>query len=369
MTAATPEGTQAYVAARSTNNVVREHFRDVEGLLISSIGLGTYLGHHDEETDELYQRAVIRAVERGCNVIDTAINYRCQRSERSIGQALRDLAKKGIGSEQVVVATKGGFIPYDDAPPGDIQQYLDEIFFKTGLLEPADVVGGCHAMTPRYLENQLDRSLQNLGVETIDIYYLHNPETQLDELPRQEFVGRMRAAFECLEKAAANGKISFYGVATWNAFRQPAQAGDYLSMEEVVSLAREVGGDAHRFRFVQLPYSLAMTEALAGQNQSVGDHKMSALMAAEELGVRVMSSASIAQGRLTHGLPDWLGKLLKGMDSDVQRALQFARSTPGLTTALVGMKQVEHVDENLGVAKIAPAPVDDFLKLFEVDSR
>lgn len=369
MTAATPEGTQAYVAARSTHNVVREHFRDVEGLLISSIGLGTYLGHHDEETDELYRRAVVRAVERGCNVIDTAINYRCQRSERSIGQALRDLAKKGIGSEQVVVATKGGFIPYDDAPPGDTQQYLEENFYKTGLLEPADVVGGCHAMTPRYLEHQLDRSLENLGVETIDIYYLHNPETQLDEVPRQEFVGRLRAAFECLEKVAANGKIGFYGTATWNAFRQPAHAGDFLSMEEVVSLAREVGGDAHRFRFVQLPYSLAMTEALAGQNQSVDGHKMSALMAAEELGISVMSSASIAQGRLTHGLPDWLGKLLKGMDSDVQRSLQFARSTPGLTTALVGMKQVEHVDENLGVAKIAPAPVEDFLKLFEVDSR
>ncbi len=270
MTAATPEGTQAYVAARSTHNVVREHFRDVEGLLVSSIGLGTYLGHHDEETDELYRRAVVRAVERGCNVIDTAINYRCQRSERSIRQALKDLSKKGIGSEQVVVATKGGFIPFDSTPPGDVQQYLEENFFKTGLLEPADVVGGCHAMTPRFLENQIDKSLENLGIETIDIYYLHNPETQLDEVPRQDFVGRLRAAFECLEKAAEKGKINFYGVATWNAFRQATQAGDYLSMEEVVKLAREVGGDTHRFRFVQFPYSLATTEALTGQNQSVG---------------------------------------------------------------------------------------------------
>jgi aryl-alcohol dehydrogenase-like predicted oxidoreductase len=369
MTAATPEGTQAYVAARSTGDVVREHFRDVDGLLISSIGLGTYLGHHDEETDELYQRAIIRAVGQGCNVIDTAINYRCQRSEKSIGQALKELAKKGIGPEQVVVATKGGFIPFDSAPPGDVQQYLEESFFKTRLLEPSDVVGGCHAMTPRFLENQLDRSLENLGVEAIDIYYLHNPETQLDEVPRQEFFGRLRTAFEFLEKAAAKGKISFYGVATWNAFRQSTQADDYLSMEETVKLAREVGGESHRFRFVQLPYSLAMTEALAGQNQSVGQDEMSPLMAADELGIKVMSSASIAQGRLTHGLPDWLGKLLKGLDSDVQRSIQFARSTPGLTTALVGMKQDEHVDENLGVAKIPPAPVEDFLKLFEVDSR
>jgi aryl-alcohol dehydrogenase-like predicted oxidoreductase len=237
------------------------------------------------------------------------------------------------------------------------------------LLEPADVVGSCHSIAPRFLENQLEQSLVNLGVDTVDIYYIHNPETQLDAVPRREFVGRLRSAFEVMERAAADGKIGYYGVATWNGFRQSSQAGDYLSMEEVVQLAREVGGDAHRFRFVQLPYSLAMTEALAGQNQRVGQQDLSPLMAADELGISVMSSASIAQGRLTHGLPDWLGKLLKGLDSDVQRSLQFARSTPGLTTALVGMKQVEHVDENLGVAKVPPAPVEDFLKLFEVDSR
>jgi aryl-alcohol dehydrogenase-like predicted oxidoreductase len=370
MKCATPEGTQEYVNARSTEGVSREHFREAHGLWLSSIGLGTYLGAHDHATDELYRTAIVRAVESGCNVLDTAINYRCQRSERSIGRALTDLAARGIGREQIVVATKGGFIPFDGEPPQNLNEYLETAFYSTAILRPDDIVGGCHAMTPRYLENQLEKSLTNLELETVDIYYLHNPETQLSEVPREEVMQRLRAAFEFLEKAAADGKINYYGTATWNAYRQSPKGDDYLSLTDIVSLAEEVGGEKHRLRFIQFPHSLATPEAFTNPTQNIGEGQtLSALLAAVELGLVVTSSASIGQGRLTKGLPDWLGKLLKGVDSDVQRAIQFARSTPGLTTALVGMKQIEHVDENLAVAKIPPTPMDDFLKLFEVNNR
>ncbi len=369
MNAATSEGTQTYLNARSGEGVAREHFRRVEDLWFSSVGFGTYRGHHDEATDELYRLAVVRAVESGCNVIDTAINYRCQRSERSIAEAMRDLAKKGIGRDQIVLSTKGGFIPFDGQPAKDPKDYLQKTFITTGVLDPADVVEGAHAMTPRYLENQLDRSLSNLGLETIDIYYLHNPETQLGEVPRDEFNQRLRAAFEFLEKAAADGKIRFYGTATWNAYREQPQAQDYLCLRDVVDLARQVGGDKHRLRFIQLPYNLAMPQALVEHNQPVEENNFSTMLAAEELGVHVISSASLLHGKLTRGMPEWLGKLLKGFTSDAQRSIQFARSAPGLTTALVGMKQIEHVVENMAVSQIPPAPVDDYLKLFEVDGR
>src|SRR4051812_9654885 len=84
---ATSEGTARY-AARLQGTVAQEHFREFQGLKISSIGLGTYLGEHDASTDAQYRDAIMRAVELGCNVIDTAVNYRFQQSERSIGQAL-----------------------------------------------------------------------------------------------------------------------------------------------------------------------------------------------------------------------------------------------------------------------------------------
>ncbi len=369
MNAATSEGTQTYLNARAGEGVAHEHFRRVEDLWLSSVGFGTYLGHHDEATDELYRGAIVRAVESGCNVVDTAINYRCQHSERSIAEAIRDLAKKGIGRDQIVISTKGGFIPFDGQPAANPADYLQKTYFSTGVLDPADVVEGAHAMTPHYLADQLDRSLSNLGMETIDIYYLHNPETQLAEVPRDEFNQRLRAAFEFLEKAAADGKIRFYGTATWNAYREHPEAQDYLSLQDVVGLAREVGGDKHRLRFIQLPYNLEMPQALVEHNQPVQENTFSTLLAADELGVHVISSASLFHGKLTRGMPEWLGKLLKGFTTDAQRCIQFARSAPGLTTALVGMKQIEHVVENMAVTQIPPALVDDYLKLFEVDGR
>ncbi|MFQ5793413.1 MAG: aldo/keto reductase, partial [Acidobacteriota bacterium] len=326
----------------------------------------------DEETDELYLQAIVCAVDSGCNVLDTAINYRCQRSERNIGEALRELARKGIGREQVVVATKGGFVPFQGAPPANVDDYVEKTFFSTGVLSPQDVVSGrhgSHAMTPGYLENQLEQSRSNLGLDTIDVYYLHNPEIQLGAIAREELMRRLRAAFGVLEEAADKGRICFYGTATWSAYRRPQEAQDYLSMESLESLARDVAGDQHRFRFVQLPYSLAMTEAFTACNQVVRDRTVSAFQAAEELGLHIMSSASICQGRLTRGLPDWFGTLFKGFSTDAQRSIQFARSTPGLTTALVGMKQIQHVEENLAVAKVPPSPLEDILKLFEVDNQ
>jgi aryl-alcohol dehydrogenase-like predicted oxidoreductase len=222
-------------------------------------------------------------------------------------------------------------------------------------------------MTPNYLENQIELSLANLGLECIDIYYLHNPETQLSEVPRPEFHRRLRSAFEFLEGAVGQRKIRFYGTATWNGYRQPPEAEDHLSLEAIVGLAREAAGEHHHFRFLQLPYSLAMSEAFTEWNQKVGEKTASLLRAAQELGVAVMSSATIHQGRLSRGLPDWLGSVLTGFTSDTQRAIQFARSTPGLTTALVGMKQRGHVEENLAVARQPPAAPEDFLRLFEVE--
>ena len=86
-------------------------------------------------------------------------------------------------------------------------------------------------MTPNYLENQMDRSLKNLNLDCIDIYFIHNPETQLSEVSRQEFLKRMRIAFQMLERKVSEGKIQVYGVATWDGFRVPANSRSYLSLE------------------------------------------------------------------------------------------------------------------------------------------
>jgi aryl-alcohol dehydrogenase-like predicted oxidoreductase len=366
VTGATPSGTEAFRQEALKRGVAPGHFREVEGLQASSIGIGTYLGESDEATDERYRRSLVEAVLGGTNVIDTAINYRCQRSERTIGRALTELASLGVAREQVILCTKGGYLPFDGTPPSSPRDYFEKRFLAKGILKAEDLVSGIHALAPGFLRDQVATSLENLGSGTIDVYYLHNPETQLAAVGRKAFLERLRSAFECLEELAEDGQLRFYGTATWSGYRSRARSKDWLSIEEIVAVAREAGGETHRFRFVQAPYNLAMTEIFSEPNQPLGDKMVSLCVAADALGVNLVSSASIAQGRLKSGLPEWLGTLFRGASSDVQRALQFARSTPGVSVALVGMKTEAHVRENLGTARIPPAAVEDFLKLFEV---
>ena len=361
---ATPNGTAKY-RKRFEGQISTGHFRERQGLALSSIGLGTYLGDHDAATDESYRQAVVRAVELGCNVIDSAINYRFQRSERAIGDALKALAAREFDRDEIVVATKGGFLPFDGAPPKDMRGYFVETFVKTGIAAVSDLVQGCHCMTPAYLLNQLDCSRKNLGADCIDIYYVHNPETQLAEVSRDEFKQRLGQAFEALEGAVAAGTIRMYGTATWNAYRNNPEAKDYLSLAEVVEIAKTAGGDRHHFKVVQLPFNLGMPEALTKRNQQVAGESLSTLDAADALGLTVMCSASILQGQLARDLPSFVGQALSGLHTDAQRSLQFVRSTPGVTTALVGMKQTRHVEENLKTAEVAPATQNEYAKLFE----
>jgi aryl-alcohol dehydrogenase-like predicted oxidoreductase len=359
---ATPNGTSQY-AKRFAGRAADGHFREAHGLVLSSLGIGTYLGQPDDKTDQSYAASVAAAVESGINVIDAAINYRFQRSERSIGAAIKYLATQGIAREEFVLCTKGGYLTPDGAMPSDPTEYFYREYIQPGIFSPNDLVGGSHCMTPRFLENQLERSLRNLGVECIDVYYLHNPESQLSEVSRPDFLERVRDAFIFLESAAASGKIQFYGMATWNGFRQEARARDAMQLPELATLAHDIAGDKHRFRFVQLPFNLAMTEALTLGNQSIGGRDKTVMEAASELDITLIASASLLQGQVARNLPVFVAEAL-GLQDDAQRSLQFVRSSPGITTALVGMSHVEHVRENAKLASVAPATVDQFSKLF-----
>src|SRR5262249_10628438 len=361
---ATREGTERY-KHRFGSQLSQDHYRSIQDLWVSSIGLGTYLGEPDEEKDRGYTESVKAALLGGANLIDTAINYRFQRSERNIGTALGQLMSEGkISRDEVVLSSKGGFLSFDNLYPPNPSRYFQEEYLNRDVCKTEDIVANCHCMTPRYLENQLDRSLQNLNVDCIDVYFIHNPETQLSEISRQEFLRRILAAFKMLEQKVSQGKIGIYGVATWDGFREAEQSTTYLSLEELIGLARNAGGENHHFRAVQLPYNLAMPEAFLSRNQKLGSASVSLIEAAHEQGMMVMASASILQGRLTRGVPDEILKLF-GLKTQTQCSIQFVRSTPGISTALIGMSRPAHVAEDLEVARHSPLAWEKMKELFE----
>jgi aryl-alcohol dehydrogenase-like predicted oxidoreductase len=359
---ATPEGTRRF-AERFAGRAAAGHFRERRGLATSSIGIGTYLGEAEVETDRSYTDSVVAAVTNGINVIDTAINYRLQRSERSIGAALKRLFDSGFAREELLVCTKAGFLTPDGEMPANANDYFYREFISKGIFTPDDIAAGCHCLAPLYLEDQIERSRRNLGLEAIDVFYLHNPETQLSDVSRAEFNRRLLVALRAAETAVASGKIRAYGLATWNAFRNDPRAQDYLSLEEMMKLAREAGGGGHHFQFVQLPFNLVMPEALVRANQTVNGKTVSMVQAARELGVTLIASASLLQAHLAGKVPEMIRKTL-GMEGDLDCALQFARSAPGITTALVGMRRVEHVLANLKLVAILPTGQEQFRRMF-----
>jgi aryl-alcohol dehydrogenase-like predicted oxidoreductase len=362
--AATAAGTRRY-AARLERALAADFYRPLaapsgcEGITVASLGLGTYLGACTDEDDARYEAAVVRALASGSNLLDTAINYRCQRSERAVGRALaRAIADGVVRRDEVVVCTKGGFVPLDGAPPptrAAYDAYLEREFFARGVMTPADVAHGGHSLAPSFLRDQVARSRANLGLETIDLYYLHNPEQQLDVLAPDDFRAALRRAFETLEECVARGVVARYGVSTWRALRVAPAARGHLALADLVALAREVAGDAHHLAAVQLPVSLAMPEAVREPTQPIPGRPASRrpatlLQAAHDLGVGVVASAPLMQAQLARPLPAALRGALPACDTDAQRALEFVRRMPGVTAALVGMRSAAHVDENLRAA-------------------
>jgi len=357
---ATEEGTRRYREARDWP---ANHFRQAQGLWGSSLGIGTYLGPPDAATDRQVEGAVAAAVRGGINLIDSAINYRRERGERSVGNALRQLVDAGEARrDELILCTKGGFLPQSLGPDWFRAR------FGGGRVEgmtEEDLVGGCHCLHPAFLEDQLERSLQNLQVETVDIYYLHNPETQLGRVAPDLFESRIAAAFEFLEEAAAAGSIRYYGLATWSGLRLPPGHPQHLPLERMKHLARKAAsGREDHLRFVQLPFNLLMPEALVQPTQRVAGETVPVLSAARRLGVDCVFSGSLAQGKAESALNSRLRSLIDGnLSSDSQRALQFARSAPGGFSALVGMKRPAHVRENLALCRQAPLPPETYRSL------
>jgi len=236
--------------------------------------------------------------------------------------------------------------------------YLEPTALPEGGITPDDIAGGVHCISPAFLRDQLRRSRSNLGLETIDVYYIHNPEAQLMFVSMHEFMKRIRRAFEYAWSAASDNMIRYYGIATWDGWRSTAHR-TALSLSALAATAREVGGKGNRFRFVELPLNLSMPEARTGAVEGAD----SVLDVAARLNLSVVASATLLGARLSRNLPRHLAGFFPGLLTDAQRAIQFTRSTPGIASALVGMTSFGHLTENLALSRVPPLSKIEYQRL------
>jgi aryl-alcohol dehydrogenase-like predicted oxidoreductase len=344
------------------------HFKEFDDLILSSIGMGTYLGDLSKEDDIDIENAFYESVKsHAINVIDSAINYRAMKSEKSIGRSITRLVNDRIISrDEIFVSTKNGYITNDgDYPMLDVWEYIQRMYISTGIIKAEDISSGYNVLNPAYIEKCIERSRFNLKLDTLDLVYIHNAfESWNQDVSKDKFFDMLSKVFEIYEKFRSKNKIRYYGMATWTCFRVGEENKEYLSLEEVCNIAENIGGADHGFRFIQLPYNLAYSEALFLKNQNVGNEKnLTILEAAERLKIGVFSSVPLLQGKLIETkIPDYS----EGLTDPIMKLLQIIRSSPSIIAPLIGQKKMDHVSNNNKISEIPPLSEEEFKLAIEV---
>jgi aryl-alcohol dehydrogenase-like predicted oxidoreductase len=343
-----------------------------QDLVFSSLGLGTFRKEPYREENYLrtYEEAIIEALNQGCNHFDTAINYRYQESEKELGRALKKAIDSGqIKRDEVIIATKGGFLPLEFPFPKDPYGWIRENIIESNLATKEEVIIDQHCLSVPYLEWSLEKSLENLGLESVDIFYIHNPETQLGYVSKWEVYQRMKHAFIWCEAKIKEGKIGAYGVATWNGFSYEPDHLEHLNLASLKRIASEISEEKSGFKFVQFPYNLGKTTAYTALTQALdsGEH-LSALGAAKALGLEVILSSALLQMNLFKRPFSDQSVAILGGQSDIQAALQFARCAQGATSALFGSQDPLHVRHNFALKNQPRVPKKHYNLLYRMSA-
>jgi len=352
---ASPEGTRRW---RDRFASLPGAFRRPDRLWMSSLALGMRRGRPGGADDLLYRSAVGRCLEGGVNLFCTAPGERMQTSERALGAALRRGFAEGVAArDQVVVVTRGGELVPDPervSTSAEAHRFLVRTYVETGLVSPQRVVNG-RSLEPAFLLDQIDRSRRNLGLATLDLYLLEEPELFLRAFGPSEFRAVFADAVAALAEAARRGWIGGWGVSTWDGLLVPHSERGHLALVDLFEIALEAGG-GDAFLALQLPYGLAAGEGAALASQLGPDGRSTAVLdALRDTGVAVLASAPLFGGRLVGHVPGFVARAFPEAASDALRALQFVRSTAHVTAAVVGMREPAHLEDNLALLRVPPA--------------
>ena len=131
------------------------------------------------------------SVTSGCiNFVDTAINFRYQKSERIIRTAFQYLEDQNkIKREEIFISSKGGIIPEDAKTGMTVEQTISKLI-KDRIIESDDVFE-MSCLEPKFIRKQIMQSKLNLGVEQIDCYSLNLPEIWLGKISKPEFYQKL----------------------------------------------------------------------------------------------------------------------------------------------------------------------------------
>jgi hypothetical protein len=283
------------------------------GLTVCRLGFG---GYRVDDGTPVQRDALERALVSGVNLVDTSTNYTDGGSERLVGRVVGALVRAGrVPREAIVVVSKIGYVQGQNLALAREREAGGRPFPEMVHYQPE-----CwHCVHPEFLEDQLTRSLDRLGLETLDVCLLHNPEYFLSDAAHQgdeklaavrdEFYRRLAAAFRFFEERVAAGTLRWYGVSS-NTVVRPVDDPEATSLSRMLAAAREAGGAGHHFGVLQLPMNLLEPGAALEPNNPPDGPMASrrtvlSLASAEGIGVLVNRPLNAIVGRGMMRLADF----------------------------------------------------------------
>lgn len=289
---------------------------------LSSVAIGTFRGEENDETDKIYDTAIRHAITNGINVIDTAINYRNSRSEKVIGSILKEIPRSSF-----YIITKGGYLG---------KSYL-------WPLHNENEAKINHSIRPGYINHTFNTSLANLQLQTLDMYFIHNPENALGYFSQDEFYHTLLQNFVQFEHDIWKGRLKGYGLATWDGLICNNTNPKYINLSRVLEMAKLAGGDNHHFSGIEIPLNVKKHEGYTNLNQPWQGEMLSVIDVARKNNIKIFTSASAMYGE-----DDDFCRSFYNFDYDLttaQKSLLFAKSVPGVTSAIVGTRQIENINQ------------------------
>ncbi len=302
---------------------------------MSRLALGTHLGDVTDTVSEQYRSAIAYALQHGINTIDGAINYRGMLSEKDEGIALRALIKSGVlRREDFCITSKAGLLFGDITERINPKMYLENILKPQGITEEDfyQYDGLYQTLNPTFFEIALEKSLQNLGLETIDIHYIHIPEISRSGMSEEEFYNKMEKLFFWYEDKVREGKIRSYGIALEYMGKDPLEAKWHFELEEIKRRADIAGKGKSSLKYVIFEYNIDCPYPRSTVSQMIAGEKVTLAEACHRLGLETIASMPFAMG-------DALKK------HSVKELLEFALSETD--HVIVGSKNVKHIEEIL----------------------
>lgn len=383
------------------------------GLFLSSIGIGMYKGEKNIEGDKNWEKSLNYGLLNGINVVDNAIRYRGQRSEKILGRVIKKLfMTKQLSREELFITTKGGLIgtPYYTKD----KNYVEDILIKKWKLKRKEIYNNLHCISLNFLKKQFNISRKNLGLNTIDCYFIHNPELAKSYLNEKDFYLQIKKIFVWLEHLRNINYIKNYGIASWNGFRRKKNSRPYINIRKLIKVAYNIAGNNHGLRFIEAPLSIGMPylHNNTGVEQKIKDKnfvkflyknkinffssastyegKLEALFKLTELANKINIQDSFEEDILPNvSLPmseNSIIQLLSLIFSQASKeknifnklflknnknlnmypaALNYVRSYPYLTSALCGMNKLKYIKENTILIKTKKVKYKKIFNLLE----